>query len=249
MTFYNNFLNMSTNYFNELNNWFTSLSMSSKFNWTFPQLFSNDFNCSNFDFSNIFTSDAWNTPQNIDWQSNNIFSDYDITTPTINSDTFTRSKRSGSTLQLKLADKAKSYLGRINSDSEGNRLFSNGVNQPWCADFVSYTIRETFGSKLPYSFRHFSSVNGLREWGKSNGCYSEMPSSGKADYIAQNVKVGDIMIEKKGGKSHTGIVTKVNSDGSFETVEGNCGNKVAAQHYTADSPTLSGFISLDRYTA
>ena len=55
------------------------------------------------------------------------------------------------------------------------------------------------------------------------------------------------MIEKNGGKSHTGIVTKVNSDGSFEVVEGNCSNKVAIQKYKATSPTLSGFISMDKY--
>ena len=72
------------------------------------------------------------------------------------------------------------------------------------------------------SFTHISSVNGLREWGEKNGCYRKVPSSGKASYIAQNIKPGDIMIEKNGGKSHTGIVTKVNSDGSFETVEGSC---------------------------
>ena len=55
------------------------------------------------------------------------------------------------------------------------------------------------------------------------------------------------MIEKRGGKSHTGIVTKVNPDGSFETVEGNTSNSVGARKYSANSPTLSGFISLEQY--
>ena len=55
------------------------------------------------------------------------------------------------------------------------------------------------------------------------------------------------MIEKKTGKSHTGIVKKVNADGSFETVEGNCSNSVTTRTYAANSPTLSGFISLEQY--
>ena len=259
MTVYDNFAKFNTDYLTAQTNWFSGFTsfmpanftfqMPSLFNWNFPPLPS--FDLSSLDFSKIFQTN-WDT-QSINYNFNNnfgnVFSGYNFSTPEIG-DTFTSTRRKSSTsLQLNLADKAKSYLGRVNSDAEGNRLFSNGVNQPWCADFVSHVTKETFGSRLPSSFKNFSSVSSLRQWGRNNGCYSEVPTSGKADFIAQNVKVGDIMIEKDGGKSHTGIVTKVNSDGSFETVEGNCGNKVATQHYTADSPTLSGFISLDRYTA
>ena len=254
MTVYDNFAKLNTDYLTAQTNWFSGFTsfmpanftfqMPSLFGWSFPPLPS--FNFSSLDFSKIFPVN-WDT-QSINYSFDNIFNNYNFNMPTIG-DTFTRSTKNSTSLQLSLADKAKSYLGKVNSDAEGNRLFSNGKSQAWCADFVSYVTKETFGSKLPSSFKNFSSVSSLRQWGKNNGCYSEVPASGKADFIAKNVKVGDIMIEKDGGKSHAGIVTKVNSDGSFETVEGNCGNKVAIQHYTADSLTLSGFISLDKYAA
>ena len=156
-------------------------------------------------------------------------------------------KKESKSLQIDLANKAKSYLGKVNSDAEGNRLFSpNAANQAWCADFVTYVTKDTFGSSLPSDFGS-SSVSELRTWAENKNCYLSIPTSNKADFIKKNVKVGDIMIEKNDGKSHTGIVTKVNSDGSFETVEGNCSNKVATKTYSADSTTLSGFISLEKY--
>lgn len=174
------------------------------------------------------------------------FSKSSVSNPKFGSLTITRSTGS---LQKDLVNNALSWVGKVNSDATGNRLFSSGINQPWCADFVTYNTKKTFGSKLPSSFGS-SSVYGLMNWGKENNCYLDLTaSSNKADYIASNVKPGDIMIEKRGGKSHTGIVTKVNSDGSFETVEGNTSNKVATRRYTANSSTLSGFVSLDRYAA
>ena len=153
-------------------------------------------------------------------------------------------------LQRDLVNNACSWIGKVNNDATGNRLFSpNGRSQAWCADFVTYNTKQTFGNKLPSSFGS-SSVSGLMNWGKNNNCYIDVAStSNKADFIAQNVKPGDLMIEKRGGKSHTGIVTKVNSDGSFETVEGNTSNKVAKRRYSANSSTLSGFVSLDKYVA
>ena len=252
MTYDKYWQKFNTDYLNTGNNWFNNWTsfMPANFSWQMPALFSFDFmpDLSKIDFTKLFSTNLWNTPQYFDYSSNNIFENYTFNTPTIG-DTFYSSRKKNNSLQLRLVDRAKSYLGKVNSDAEGNRLFSGGRNQPWCADFVSSVTKETFGSRLPASFKKFSSVSELRSWGQSNGCYSTVPSAGKAEFIAQNVRVGDIMIEKKGGKSHTGIVTKVNPDGSFETVEGNCGNKVAARHYSADSPTLSGFISLDRYTA
>ena len=220
--------------------------------YSFPQF--------NFNFNSIFPTDIWKqTNSSNSW--NNFSSQQYSWNQGFNvsniswGDTFTKTSNTikrnpeSSNLQLELVNKAKSYVGKVNSDAEGNRLFSNGKKQAWCADFVSTVTRDTIGSNLPSSFQHFSAVSDLRKWGQNNNCYLEVPNSNKADFIAKNVKVGDIMIEKDSGKSHTGIVTKVNSDGSFETVEGNCGNKVATRKYTANSPTLSGFVSLDKYVA
>lgn len=164
-------------------------------------------------------------------------------------------------LQRDLVNNALSWVGKVNSDAAGNRLFSpGGKSQAWCADFVTYNTKKTFGSKLPSDFGVFrdkngqvygpSAVRGLQGWAGDNNCYLDVTAaSNKSQYIAQNVKPGDIMIEKRGGKSHTGIVTKVHSDGSFETVEGNTSHKVGKRKYSANSSTLSGFISLDKYAA
>lgn len=150
-------------------------------------------------------------------------------------------------ISLELVSKAKSYDGKVNSDAEGNRLFSpGGRSQAWCADFVTFVVKDIYGNKIPSDFGS-SAVSGIRDWGRANNCYLAMPNQNKANYIAQNVKPGDIMILKENGRSHTGIVTKINKDGSFEAVEGNCGNKVKTIRYSANNKELSGFVSLQKY--
>lgn len=260
MTITDNFTKLNTEYLNSQNNWLNNLSsfLPVNFGWKMPPLFDwsfIQFHKPNYlNFSDFFSNNIWNTSfnQNMNYNFNsnlsNVFDNYTFTMSPIG-DTFTPSKKESTSLQLSFANKAKSYINKVNSDQEGNRLFSSGKSQAWCADFVSFNAIETFGNKLPSSFRHFSSVSELRNWGDNNNCYLKVPSDNRADFIAQNVKIGDIMIEKDGGKSHTGIVTKVNSDGSFETVEGNCGNKVATRTYEPNSKTLSGFISLEKYSA
>lgn len=113
----------------------------------------------------------------------------------------------------------------------------NGVNPaetPWCAYFVSAMFERHGGS--PWG--HEGAVSGIQQWGQENGHYF--------DRHAGVPRRGDVMIEKRGGKSHTGIVTSVtdNGDGtySFTTIEGNTSDSVHTRHYTSDSSTLSGFV-------
>ena len=146
---------------------------------------------------------------------------------------------------------AKSFVNKVNSDREGNRIFSGGKKQHWCADFVTYCVRKTFGNKIPSSFGS-SAVSGLRDWGSRNGCYFEAPYTqgltAMRNFLKTKVKPGDIMIEKRNGKSHTGIVTYVDPEGKFfKTVEGNASDSVAERTYSADSKTLSGFVSLAKF--
>ena len=121
------------------------LPFFNNFSWNMPSLFSFTPFSSGFTFptnnTNIFAQpiqQPWNTGNFTD------LSNYTFNfnpTPTWNntnfgmSDTFTRSFNSS--MRLQLADRAKSYVGRVNSDREGNRLFSGGKSQAWCADFVS----------------------------------------------------------------------------------------------------------------
>ncbi len=140
-----------------------------------------------------------------------------------------------------------SFVGVINSDAQGNKEFSGGKSQAWCADFASSIVKRAYqatGKTIPAGFGS-SSVSGLLSWGQGNGRFIETKGkSNKAQIIASKIKPGDLIIQKENGASHTGIVTKVNPDGSFETVEGNTSDAVKNRQYKADDAKLTGFISM-----
>ena len=146
---------------------------------------------------------------------------------------------------------AQDYVdANIKTQAEGNVYFSGNHRRAWCADTVSTIIKESLGEQLPESFGS-ASVSSLRSWGNKHNCYTEtsrMNSSGRKNFIANNVKVGDIMIEKRNRKSHTGIVIEVAEDGSwFRTIEGNSSKSVTSRTYSSDSKTLSGFVSMEQF--
>ncbi len=146
-----------------------------------------------------------------------------------------------------VATLGNSFVGVINSDKDGNAAFSNGVSQHWCADFVTSIVKmscEATGNSVPSGFGS-SSVSGLMSWGQSNGSFVQTAGkSNKASIISGTIKPGDIMIQKENRSSHTGIVTKVYPDGSFDTVEGNSSDAVKNRHYDANDGKLTGFISM-----
>ena len=142
------------------------------------------------------------------------------------------------------ANNAKKYLGYNEKDGSSN-LFSN--SKEWCADFVTYVVKESYSSKglLPPKDFGDHSVENLKQWGIDNNNYlSITDSNNKAKTITDNVKIGDIMILRENGASHTGFVSQINPDGSFKTIEGNRGDKVAFGSYKPDDPQLSGFVQL-----
>lgn len=140
---------------------------------------------------------------------------------------------------------AKQYIG-FNERDSSYKLFTQGRNEAWCADFVTHVVKEAYkenGKSIPSGFGS-SSVEGLRQWGKNNNCYLDTTNtSNKSSIIASSVKPGDVVIFKN-GISHTGVVTEVNSDGTFKTIEGNTSDKVAYRNYTANDSKISGFVQL-----
>ena len=148
-----------------------------------------------------------------------------------------------------LVSYANNFVGRVNSDSEGNQIFSNGAQRPWCSDFVTYCVRNVYGQNTPSWFGS-SSVYTLMDKARSNGAYMELPTSGKSEFIANNIKPGDIMIQLNsddaGAHGHTGIVKEVHSDRTFTVVEGNSGRVGGGQvkhvPYSANNPKLKGFV-------
>ncbi len=125
---------------------------------------------------------------------------------------------------------AEDQLGKSEADKSWMNFVTNGrPGDQWCAHFVSKAFEESGGS--PWG--HIASVSGILQWAKENDRF--IPKSNGAP------QVGDVVIFKN-NRSHTGIVTKVNPDGSFETIEGNSSNKVARRNYSANESTLTGFV-------
>lgn len=143
-----------------------------------------------------------------------------------------------------LAQNAMQYLG-YNENDGSYRKFSD--SKEWCADFVSYVVNETYknkGLEPPKGFGNHR-VENLKQWGITNNkFFSIADKNNKAQLIADNVKVGDILILRENDASHTGIVSKVNSDGTFETIEGNRSDKVGIGRYNPNNSEISGFLKL-----
>ena len=74
-------------------------------------------------------------------------------------------------------------------------------------------------------------------WGITNNKFSKQKDG-------NGVKVGDIAIFKDNGRSHTGIVTKVDQNGIIHTIEGNTSNKVAERQYKPGDSHLTGFVKM-----
>ena len=125
-----------------------------------------------------------------------------------------------------IVDNARAHIGRNEYDGSADIFWrEQGVNSssrslPWCAAFVSYVLKQS-GVQFE-SGDYTCSVSGLRQWGLNNGRYIDGSNAS-----ASNIKPGDVVIWKGGYfSSHTGIVSAVYPDGSYDTIEGNTSNKV-----------------------
>lgn len=121
--------------------------------------------------------------------------------------------------------KARSFLG-YNERNGSYKLFTQGRTEAWCADFVSYVARQC--GKTGFNF---PSVQGILNWGKRNNRFST------------TAKVGDAIIFKGAGASHTGIVTRV-ANGRVYTIEGNTSDKVAERSYSLSNRKITGFVTI-----
>jgi hypothetical protein len=137
------------------------------------------------------------------------------------------------------ADAARWALGMEGISERNNpgavRSISNGAWQPWCADFVSQAYRNSGGSP----FGHQSSVAGILGWGRQNDRFF---SARDAARNPGGMRVGDVAVWKQAGRSHVGLVTGVNPDGTFNTIEGNSGDAVRRRTHSFSGRGLTGFV-------
>ncbi len=118
--------------------------------------------------------------------------------------------------------------------------YSQGVKEPWCADFVSWVMKE---AGLPFSNPHSGSwripgVYTLQEYFESTNQWH--------DYGDYQPKTGDIVIYKDNSmfSGHTNFVLK-NSNGYLTTIGGNEMKKIRIQKFKFDdSIGIKGFGEL-----
>lgn len=109
---------------------------------------------------------------------------------------------------------------------------------PWCAYFVSYIAKEA-GAPVGANGNGTGYVPTLEAWGKQQGRFSTFGQS--------QPKPGDIAIFNWNGggtPDHTGIVEKVDPDGTIHTIEGNSSDAVSRRTYPTSTNDISGFVSM-----
>jgi hypothetical protein len=101
---------------------------------------------------------------------------------------------------------------------------------PWCAYFVSYIAKQA-GAPIGSGGSGIGYVPTITNWAKQ---------SGKFIAPGGQVRPGDIILF--GGSGHTGIVEKVNRDGSLTTIEGNHSDRV--DRVTRSKSEAVGFVRM-----
>ena len=118
---------------------------------------------------------------------------------------------------------AKSYVGTKESPAYSNNVIFNthyyghevsGGNYSWCVVFVWDIFRMAGASNLFCDGRKTAWVDTVRDWGKANGLVVSK----------DNGRHGDLAIfdwNRNNSGDHIGFIDSKNSDGTYQTVEGN----------------------------
>lgn len=107
-----------------------------------------------------------------------------------------------------------SNIVKYNDEYWGPSYRSDGASYPWCVVFLWWVFRDT-GIIFP-STAH---CDGVRKHAIAHN-----------QWVTKDYRVGDCIIfdyDYDGSGDHIGIIESVNKDGSFSTIEGNYGDKVA----------------------
>jgi hypothetical protein len=117
-----------------------------------------------------------------------------------------------------------------------------GAGPPWCAYFVPWVLKEAFGRHL--LGRPVASVHSA--WG-----HARKANRWEAKKAGRVPKPGDAFVilqeppENGWCQELIGFVLQVAKDGqSFNTIEGNCGNRVKIGRRDIGDPKLRGFINI-----
>ncbi len=143
-------------------------------------------------------------------------------------------------VQAALSQVGVQEIGNTNNGAEINK-YRNGVQNgvAWCASFVSWCYGQGQNDNNNKTFGYTASSQDIREKAEKAGYYKKSNSG-------YTPKVGDVVIWNYGsGKGHAAIVSAVNSDGTFQTVEGNCSN--AVRKMTRNKNEVDGFVQMNEW--
>lgn len=118
------------------------------------------------------------------------------------------------------------------ANPKAGTFYSQGAYEAWCANFVSWVLKET-GSPLrnPDSGGwRIAGVYRMMDTFKSNGTFQAR---------GYKPKPGDVVLY--GGSGHTNLVVSVNDDGSMTTIGGNESNRVASRTLSVRDASIVGF--------
>jgi hypothetical protein len=109
---------------------------------------------------------------------------------------------------------------------------------PWCAFAVSEFVKDATGA-YPMGSRHGHCVTMMKVAKKKNLWKN------KTNYAPAPGDIFLMVTNASKSQGHTGIVYRVSSDGkTFNTIEGNCGNRLKMGIRSVDDGALKGFIVL-----
>lgn len=177
--------------------------------------------------------------------------------PTFNFGNLTFNYKAGNTSRVQLTGKraadavkvAESQIGvsEIGTSNNGAAInkYRNGAQNgaAWCASFVSWCYGRGQGKDNSSTFGYDASSQNIRRKAERAGFYKTVQS-------AYTPKVGDVAVWNYGNnQGHVAIVSKVNKDGTFETIEGNCGNQVRRMTRSRNTENLVGFVQMDEWIA
>ena len=150
------------------------------------------------------------------------------------------SNKARNAVQVALSQVGVKEVGNSNNGADVNK-YRNGVQNgvAWCASFVSWCYGKGQNSNNAKTFGYTASSQDIRMKAERAGFYRKANSG-------YTPKVGDVVVwNYGGGKGHVGIVSKVNADGSFKTVEGNCSNSV--RELTRNRSEVDGFVMMNEW--
>ncbi len=124
-----------------------------------------------------------------------------------------------------------------NNDGLPAQRFSNGRREPWCANFVAWSFRQS-GNPLPGNQRSLASVQYMEDQMKKNDKW--FPRGSATPQPGDVIFFGNRGASDRGPGRHVGIVDRV-ENGRVYTIEGNSGNAVKRRSYPLNEPRITGY--------